>query len=149
MKTIIYSFIIIVIISTSCTNAKKRNVSNSKREIIETERKFAQMAQDEGIQKAFLHFAADDVVLLREDRLIKGKDSLVIYYKNMKSPSPNTSLTWKPDFVEVSSSGDLGYTFGKYVYSVIDSTGKKQTSIGVFHTVWKRQSDGNWKFVWD
>ena len=58
-------------------------------------------------------------------------------------------LKWKPDFVDVAASGDLGYTYGHYTYSYIDSTGKAAEDKGIFHTVWKRQPDGNWRFVWD
>lgn len=36
-----------------------------------------------------------------------------------------------------------------YTYSVTDSTGETKSSSGIFHTVWKRQADGTWKFVWD
>ena len=46
-------------------------------------------------------------------------------------------------------SRDLGYTYGHYTFSYIDSGGNKIENKGVFHTVWKRQSDGTWRFVWD
>ena len=105
------------------------------------------MAQEEGISKAFLAYAADDAVLLRDNRLIIGKDSLRANFKNGKTDGGN--LKWKPDFVDVALSGDLGYTYGKYTYTTVDSTGNKQVAKGIFHTVWKRQTDGSWKFVWD
>ena len=57
--------------------------------------------------------------------------------------------SWKPDFVDVSSSGDLGYTYGQYTFIRLDSIGNETASQGIFHTVWKRQSDGNWRFVYD
>ncbi|MEI9943504.1 MAG: DUF4440 domain-containing protein [Chitinophagaceae bacterium] len=58
-------------------------------------------------------------------------------------------MTWTPDFIEVSENGDLGYTFGKYTWSTKDSAGQAQEYKGVFHTVWKKQEDGQWKYVWD
>jgi len=58
-------------------------------------------------------------------------------------------LEWAPDFVDVSSSGDLAYTYGKFTFSFKDSLGNKVENKGIFHTVWKRQSNGEWKFVWD
>jgi len=63
--------------------------------------------------------------------------------------SENVSLVWEPDFVDVSASGDLAYTYGKFIYTLTDSLGKDQVMEGIFHTVWKRQTDGTWKFVWD
>ena len=116
-----------------------------KNEIIETELEFSNMAQKEGMNTAFLAFVADDGVLLRNDKLIKGKDSITSYMKN----SDSRGLAWKPNFVDVSNSGDLGYTYGEYTYTYQDSLGNDVVSKGIFHTVWKRQQDGKWKFVWD
>jgi ketosteroid isomerase-like protein len=56
-------------------------------------------------------------------------------------------LTWSPDFIDVSASGDMAYTYGKYNYTTTDSLGNVSEIEGIFHTVWKRQADGNWKFV--
>ena len=36
-----------------------------------------------------------------------------------------------------------------YVFSFIDSTGTTVADAGIFHTVWKIQPDGTWRFVWD
>jgi ketosteroid isomerase-like protein len=32
---------------------------------------------------------------------------------------------------------------------VKDSVGNKKDFKGIFHTVWKKQKDGSWKYVWD
>ena len=103
----------------------------------------------EGLAKAFAEYAADDVVINRNDSLIFGKDGLMQFYSQATNPSQKVELSWKPDFADVSESGDLAYTFGKYLFTVSDSTGNIQSSTGIFHTVWKRQSDGSWRFVWD
>lgn len=132
----------------SCTQKDTKEIEAWKKEIIETERAFAEMAKSEGIPKAFLTFAADDAVVLRGKDLIKGKNALRASYENRTS-SGEVTLVWSPDFVDVSSSGDLGYTYGKYTYTLIDSLGNVQSNQGIFHTVWKRQEDGTWKFVWD
>jgi ketosteroid isomerase-like protein len=128
---------------------KEDSMEKWKREIVDTEKEFAEMALEEGIPKAFLTYAAEDVVLMRNNSLIIGKESLQESYKNKESESGNVSLSWKPDFVDVASSGDLGYTYGKYVYTTTDSIGNAKVVEGIFHTVWKRQSDGKWRFVWD
>ena len=109
---------------------------------------FAQLSQEEGIRAAFLAYAAEDAVLLRGEKLVIGRDGIDQYLG--EGPRDTTvSLTWTPDFVDVSSSGDLGYTYGKYVYAYVDSLGDPAESMGYFHTVWKRMENGEWKFVWD
>jgi len=139
--------VIVITVFFSCQNNQKQ-VEIWKQEIADTEHAFSEMAKTDGIPKAFVTFAADDVTILRGKELIKGKEALKESYEKRAS-SGEVSLTWAPDFVDVSSSGDLGYTYGKYVYTSMDSLGNKQSSEGIFHTVWKRQPDGTWKFVWD
>jgi len=125
------------------------SIDTWKSEILEAEKNFAEMAKQEGIAKAFLNYAAEDAVLMRNNELVIGKKELMEYFDRQASSGNDVSLTWSPDFVEVSASGDLGYTYGKYIVSYPDSTGSLKENSGVFHTVWKRQEDNTWKFVWD
>jgi len=149
MQKLIPAFLISLLVLTSCKTGTERQIEQWKTEIRQTEQAFAEMAQKEGIPKAFLIYAAEDAVLLRNNQLIKGKQALKAFYSQQTTPSEKVSLTWKPDFVDVSKSGDLGYTYGTYQYTVTDSLGNTKTSEGIFHTVWKRQEDGSWRFVWD
>jgi ketosteroid isomerase-like protein len=116
-----------------------------KQEILETEAAFAQMAGSEGIHKAFVAYAANDAVLMRSNKLIIGKSAIDSLYKGQDV----TGLNWKPNFIEVAASGDLAYTYGPYTYTFEDTAGQEKVDTGVFHTVWKRQADGSWRFVWD
>ena len=130
-------------------NTEKGSIKKWKNEILETEQNFSKLAQDEGIPKAFLKYADEDAVLLRNNELVIGKNAIRDYYNSRASDDSNTNLVWKPEFIDVAESGELGYTYGYYTYSYIDSTGDKKESRGVFHTVWKRQPDGSWLYVWD
>ena len=144
-------FVLLILISFySCNKDLKENtIEKWKSEIVQTEKEFAEMAGKEGIPDAFLAYAAEDVAILRNDSVLTGKEALRNFYENRNPGLGDVSLTWKPDFVAVSSSGDLGYTYGRYVYTVTDSTGNSQSREGIFHTVWKKQIDGKWRFVWD
>lgn len=140
----------IFLLSYSCAMKKDTgSIGKWKNEILETEQSFAKMAKEEGIQKAFLTYAAKDAVLMRNNNLVIGKSAMTVHFENQSSENTEVSLTWQPDFVDVAASGDLGYTYGKYTYSFVDANGNVIENKGVFHTVWKRQSDGTWKFVWD
>ena len=130
------------------TETDNHSIEQWKNEIMETELNFAKMAKAEGIKEAFLHYAAHDAVLLRNRKLVAGKPAIQSYFENQPF-DPTASLSWKPDFVEVANSGDLGYTYGQFTFSFIDSTGQTIENKGIFHTVWKRQPDGTWKYVWD
>ncbi len=119
----------------------------SKKEILEAEKAFAQMAREVSIPEAFIAFADPSATIERNDKLISGIDSLKVHFSSPQGEG--TSLEWAPDFVDASASGDLGYTYGKYVYIRLDSAGNPEEITGIFHTVWKKQPNGSWKYVWD
>lgn len=129
-------------------NAQDNLLEKRKKEIYNTEISFAKRVKEKGINEAFLFYAADDAVLKQEDTLFIGKNAIENFYKSQPLP-PSIDLTWTPDFVDVSKSGDLGYTYGFYTLSFEAAQGKLVEKKGVFHTIWKRQADGSWKFVWD
>ena len=118
-----------------------------KAELIDVEKEFSEMVQKVGVAKAFKIYAAPDGVILREGKIIRGKDAIANWYN--KEGNTIQALSWKPDFVDVSETGDLGYTYGSFILTTTDSIGRKKESTGKFHTVWKRQHDGKWRFVYD
>lgn len=148
LRNFIILAIIILFSFNSCNeNVEKNDLPALKKEIVQTEKDFAQLAKSEGVEKAFLTYAADDAVINRRNTVLKGKGGIKEYYESQTLK--DVKLDWKPDFVDISASGDLGYTYGHYTFSAIDTTGQTITSEGIFHTVWKKQKDGTWKFVWD
>ena len=106
MKKLFLIMLSSLFILSSCKPEKENQMEQWKNEIRQTEKAFAEMAQKEGIPKAFLTYAADDAVILRNNHLIKGKEALQTFYSQQPNPTEKVSLTWKPDFVDVSSSGD-------------------------------------------
>ena len=147
MKYIIISILILINI-VSCKSEKSKNmIEEYQAEVIEIERSFARLAKEKGIKTAFLTYASDDAVLLRGEKIIEGKDAISDYFDDQTISEIN--LEWEPDFVSVSSSGDLAYTYGKYKFSAKDENGNILANEGIFHTVWKKEADGKWRFVWD
>ncbi len=150
MNSRIKWFLLICLLTISCKiDASDEQIEQWKNEILEIESRFAQMAKEEGIEKAFVFYAAEDGVLNRNNVLVIGKNAIQKRFKSQTQIYQNAILSWKPDFVDVSDSGDLAYTYGSYLFTSSDSLGKKIEDKGVFHTVWKRQADGKWRYVWD
>jgi ketosteroid isomerase-like protein len=137
--------IIALLIITACSSSEKDKTEADRALIIATELEFAKMAEEVGVAAAFYEFAADSAVINRGGKLIKGKEAIREYYQS--AIRPGTRLIWSPDFADVS--GDLGYTYGKYTHLVPDSIGNFTEHHGIFHTVWRREKDGRWRFVWD
>jgi len=142
MRKCVFIFIILL---TACSGRNEPAMTEKyKAEIIQTELEFCKMAADKGIAAAFYEYADTGAVIDRGE-LIKGKDAIKAYYES--GFAPGTKLEWAPDFADVS--GTIGYTYGKFTFSATDSTGNTKELKGYFHTVWKRQPDGTWRFVWD
>ncbi len=133
--------VLLLMLLSSCST-KTTNNEKSKDEVKQAEKDFSQMAQEKGIAAAFYAFADDSAVIKRGAKIFKGKEAIRDFYSNQQG-----ELQWSPDFADVSD--DLGYTYGHFVFSDKDSTGKVNETKGYFHTVWKKQKDGTWKFVWD
>lgn len=147
IKLSLLLFVFFLVFISCNMEDKNKTISRYKEEIRKTEQKFAEMVKKKGIKEAFLAFAADDAVLSRNNILVKGKEAIRSYFE--KGRLQDIKLEWAPDFIDVSASGDIAYTYGKFTFSAKNGDGKLIESKGVFHTVWKRQKDGNWLFVWD
>jgi ketosteroid isomerase-like protein len=134
----------------ACTDLSKstETTGNAREEIKSAEKAFEKMAAEKGIQEAFWFYADSNAVIKRgNDSLVHGKEGIHNFYS--KDLYKMATVNWSPDFIEVSAAGDLGYTYGNYRWQIKDSTGKSTEYKGVFHTVWKKQHDGTWKYVWD
>jgi ketosteroid isomerase-like protein len=141
-------FLLTAILMTSCKNTLVSEKENTIKQIALAEKEFEQMAATKGIAEAFTFFADSLAVIKRgNDSLIKGKEGIRNFYS--AGYFKKASVKWSPDFIEVSEDGKMGYTYGKYVWTSTDSTGARTSSAGIFHTVWKKQADNSWKYVWD
>ena len=105
-----------------------------KQDIIQTERDFAKMVKEQGMQAGFAFFADSNAVIRRgNETLIKGKKEIEENYGHPRYK--DVVLEWEADFVDVAASGDLGYTYGHYTFEAKDSTGNPIKATGTFHTV--------------
>lgn len=151
MKSFLATFALAALLG-GCTMKYTDNSEDKRKkaigEIEKAEKDFQKMSADKGIMEAFWFYADTNAVIKRQnDSLIHGKDAIRNFYA--ASFYKQASVTWAPDFTDASAQGDFGYTYGKYTWQSKDSTGKVTEYKGVFHTVWKRQPDGSWKYVWD
>ena len=116
--------------------------SPSANEIMKTDLEFSDMSRQVGMKKAFLEYIDNDGVLLRPNHLpVVGADA--IDFLSLVNDTAYT-LSWKPSKAEIAKSGDLGYSYGIYELKTKDTLLK-----GTYVSIWKKQSNGVWKFVLD
>ncbi|HPM29034.1 MAG TPA: hypothetical protein PLJ60_01760 [Chryseolinea sp.] len=140
------SLLIIGVLITSCH--QKVDQEKIKKEIFQVEKAFEKMTSEKGIAEAFYFFADSNAVIKREnDTLVIGKENIRTYYDSERNK--NAIVNWTPDYIDVSDCGTLAYTYGKYIWKVKNDDSTTSEFKGVFHTVWKKQKDNTWKYVWD
>jgi ketosteroid isomerase-like protein len=110
--------------------------------VVEAEHAFATYSIEHGMKDAFLHFAAPDAVIFRRTPVN------AIETWTQTNPAPTGLLTWWPTYADVSRAGDLGWTTGPYEFRD-NPTDKEPSGTGHFVTLWRKQTDGSFKFVLD
>jgi ketosteroid isomerase-like protein len=128
---------------SSQTKGKIEKVAHdaARSALLNFDREFSKTSADHGAREALLVYAAKDVRLYRNDHFpFVGKMAAA------DALAPLTSeWTWKPSFADVSSSGDLGYSYG--IYELKDKNGAVSEK-GNYARVWKKVN-GTWKLVVD
>lgn len=145
LKTCCLLLVIMCIASTSIGQSINNKQAD---EIRKVEKQFETDLLSKGAAYAFEKFAAPDAVIKRQnDSLIYGPAAIKNFYSAEQFKT--AKATWAPDHIEVSADGTLAYTYGKFQWKSTDKNGKPSEFHGIFHTVWKKQSNGEWKYVWD
>jgi ketosteroid isomerase-like protein len=146
MNKILFFITVMMLIACGC-NIEKKKVSASpldKLAMMDADRAFSKLSEEKGMKTAFLEYIDSNGVLLRDNFLpIAGADA--IDYLIQQNDTGYT-LKWEPRNGAVAKSGELGYTYG--VYALTPS--QKDTVIyGTYVSIWKKELNGNWKFVLD
>lgn len=111
------------------------------------EAEFMRAAAEKGSAGYMSYYADEAVEVPNGAALIQGKTNIA---KDMAFlDDKSNSLTWTPAGADISSSGDLGYTYGNYEFRSKDKDGKPVVEHGKYTSIWKKQKDGSWKVVLD
>lgn len=103
--------------------------------VVAAERAFAADGLALGIKRSFLKHSTAEAILFAPDP-VKAHD---LYADRPERPLP--PLVWWPLWAGIARSGDLGFTTGPATFG-----GKEN---GWYFTVWARQADGGWKWIYD
>ncbi|HKU16847.1 MAG TPA: nuclear transport factor 2 family protein [Steroidobacteraceae bacterium] len=90
--------------------------------------------------KAFATFIADDAVFFGTTA-VRGKAAVVQAWKGFYE-KPDAPFSWRSESVEVLDNGTLAHSSGP----VFNPKGER---VAMFNSVWRRESDGRWKVVFD
>jgi uncharacterized protein (TIGR02246 family) len=101
------------------------------------------------LEKIASHYAEDAVVMTPGAPAMKGKDTIHKGLQEMLA-DPAMTLQFHANRIEVSKSGDLGYSQGAYTMKMTDpQTHKVVDDHGSYVTTYRKQADGSWKVADD
>ena len=146
MKNFLLSIIAILIAMVSCNNKKevKQPPVADKNVLMEVDREFSKLSEEKGMKNAFIEYIDSNGVLLKPNQMPIMGANAIDYLIQLNDSDVN--LSWQPNNGAISSSGDLGYTYGIYALKI---NSKDTTIYGTYTSIWKKQKDGKWKFVLD
>lgn len=121
------------------------DIEQEKQRILQTDRDFAALSVQAGAAEAFKQYSNADVVLLPPNaKPVRGRDSVSQGFVEFDK---SFILDWEPQAAEVAASGDLGYSWG--TSTGISRVTQERAFRGKYLTVWKKDTDGNWKMIAD
>ncbi len=137
--------LLVLVLLISCEQGKKaHNEIPDKKELLEVDRAFSKLSEEKGMKYAFIEYIDSNGVLLRPYQMpIVGANAIDFL---IQLSDTGYTLTWEPNGGDISSSGDLGYTFGIYAMKL---SGRDSTIYGTYTSIWKKEKNGKWKFVLD
>lgn len=107
--------------------------------VVAAERAFAADFPALGLAGSFSKWSTPDAVVITGGR---ARTSAELFGNAPQTRQPGEPLIeWWPVFAGVSMSGDLGFTTGP--------AAQDGNRYGHYFTVWKRQPDGRWRWVYD
>ena len=111
-----------------------------QQQVMAAERAFAKTMADRD-HAAFAALLSDEAIFFNGEEPIRGKDAVVAAWKPFYDGA-DAPFSWEPDRVEVIETGSLALSTGP----VRDPSGKV---IGRFNSIWRRDSSGAWRVVFD
>jgi ketosteroid isomerase-like protein len=111
------------------------------RSLVEAEKSFAATSVERGIRESFLRFFAENSIIFAPEP--KNGKKFYTYYEDK-----GRRLSWRPMFVTIANSGELGVTTGPWE---VAKSKAEPTPIGHgdFLSVWRKQLDNSWKVIVD
>jgi uncharacterized protein (TIGR02246 family) len=141
MREIILIAHVLLLLSCNQTRVDKKAEGEK---VMQLSKEWSQAASAGDVEKIVSYWADDAVLMSAGQPVLNGKQAI----RKMVEESykmPGFRISWQPQSVVVSESGDMAYLLENSKISYTDSTGKPVTLNNKAVSIWRKQRDGNWK----
>jgi uncharacterized protein (TIGR02246 family) len=135
--------VLLVLTVMSC-NQQKVDTKAEGEKVMQLSKEWSQAASAGDVEKIVEYWADDAVVMSAGEPVLSGKQAI----RKMVEESykmPGFRISWQPQSVVVSQSGDMAYLIENSQVSFTDSTGKPVTINNKAVSIWRKQAGGSWK----
>ena len=139
--------ILLVLTWAGCSQPKVDKKAEGEK-VMQLSKQWSEVAASGDIEKTVNYWAENAVMMSAGQPVLNGKQAI----RQMVEESfkmPGFRISWQPQSVEVSESGDMAYIIENSQVAFNDSTGNIITQNNKAVSIWKKQSDGTWKNVVD
>ncbi|NIM12500.1 MAG: DUF4440 domain-containing protein [Candidatus Aminicenantes bacterium] len=130
------------LLSTSCQ--QQVDIEAAKTELRQVAQQFNKENSEIGYIEGYNKYMAEDVLILQPgEQPIAGREK---YYARMKAEGLLGKLEGDVQGAEVSAAADMGWTWGRWIFTVQDSSGNPVVSYGKYLCTWAK-INGQWKMT--
>lgn len=136
------------LVLSSCAHTANDYSTDAMQAIRAADTALQKAVADKDLERIVSFYAEEAVMLPTAEPIVVGKSAIREEWQHILSIprfQNNSSLTR----IDVSSSGDMAYSMGTYVATMLGEAGNSATEPGKWLSVWKRQADGSWRIVVD
>lgn len=122
--------------------------ADERERLLERDRAWSELASQQGDVEEILDYWTDDAVVVPPGMPpVRGKDALRAYVTGTRS-IPGFTISWHNDDVDISADGTMAWMLGTNVVEMEGESGLERSE-GRVATVWRRESDGEWRCCLD
>ena len=139
-------YYIVLVFTLAVLGCNSNNKSEEQQRLIQTSKKWSDAASNRDVDKTLSYWADDAVVMAAGQPVLKGKAEIKkMIEANFSNPS--FRISWSPKTADIE--GNMGYLIEDAKITTDDSLGRPTTQRFKTVTIWKKQTDGQWKNVVD
>ncbi len=142
------SFVAFTILSALVSFAAEKpiDLTAEAAKVLEADKAFCEAAKSGDAKRWSAFFDENGIMFSGPPGAVRGRAAIEKALATSFA-APGFKLLWWPIRAEVSTDGQLGYSYGQYDRKIDSPEGQPVSRGGTYITVWKKQKDGSWKVL--
>jgi ketosteroid isomerase-like protein len=146
-KFSIAASVLAMLLLSGCSETPKDTRAADETTIRALDAQWSKSAGAKDLDATVGYYQTDAAVLAPNEPIATGPAAIRTAWSAILTP--DSSISWQANKVEVARSSDLAYIQGIYQLTSKDAAGNPSIDRGKFVEVWKKQPDNSWKVVSD